>query len=378
MAVNVLKYKIFLASPSDVLDERAAVDEVIDSLNLSYGRRNNIVIELVRWETHSAPGFSLISTQDRINNDLGDDYDLFMGILWMRFGTPTAKAGSGTEEEFINAYSRYLNSKDSTQILFYFKKSAPQFLNEIDPTQLGKVLEFKKSISDLNGLYGEFETLKEFQDALHIHIPFRIDELNSKLNSIKPVAPNEISATEIDELGILDYQEIIEDSVEVLSVAVNNITEATGWIGGKVSEKARELDAINSTRSLTTKESKLFMVKVAFLYDDFVARMRPELPIFSNSYNRISESISKSIDLRSGNLAINKESEISTLKTIVDGIEHAMSGMAEFLKSIESMPRMSRDLNNARKGVEDVLREFISKLSYARDISHSLIKRLLE
>jgi hypothetical protein len=30
-------------------------------------------------------------------------YDLFVGIMWRRFGTPTGVAGSGTEQEFDHA-----------------------------------------------------------------------------------------------------------------------------------------------------------------------------------------------------------------------------------------------------------------------------------
>ena len=38
--------------------------------------------------------------QQIINSQVSDEYDIFIGILWTRFGTPTERAGSGTEEEF--------------------------------------------------------------------------------------------------------------------------------------------------------------------------------------------------------------------------------------------------------------------------------------
>ncbi|MGB5436888.1 MAG: DUF4062 domain-containing protein, partial [Maribacter sp.] len=96
MAKTVTKYSVFIASPSDLQEERIAIEEVTKELNLTFGIKQNIVIELLKWETHSAPGISEIHPQELINEDIGNEYDIFIGLLWKKFGTPTDKAGSGT------------------------------------------------------------------------------------------------------------------------------------------------------------------------------------------------------------------------------------------------------------------------------------------
>ncbi|MYD31374.1 MAG: DUF4062 domain-containing protein, partial [Nitrospira sp. SB0661_bin_20] len=63
-------------------------------------------MDVVRWETRTTPGFGK-DPQDVINKQISDAYDIFIGIMWTRFGTPTPRAGSGTEEEFLRAYDRY-------------------------------------------------------------------------------------------------------------------------------------------------------------------------------------------------------------------------------------------------------------------------------
>lgn len=63
----VTKYKAFIASPSDLNDDRQSIDEVIRELNLTFGQQNNIVIEALKWETHSAPGISSSHVQEIIN-----------------------------------------------------------------------------------------------------------------------------------------------------------------------------------------------------------------------------------------------------------------------------------------------------------------------
>ena len=120
---------------------------------MSYGSQNNWFLEVVKWETNSAPGISKGHIQDLISTDIGNDYDLFIGLMWMKFGTPTAAAGSGTEEEFYHALKRFQNEPDSLQILFYFKDTLPNSLEDINPFELKKINEFKEKIADENVLF---------------------------------------------------------------------------------------------------------------------------------------------------------------------------------------------------------------------------------
>ena len=127
MPSTVTKYNKILASPSDLKEDRLSRDEVIKELNISYGRQNDILVEALKWETHSAPGISTIHPQKLSNADLGTVYDLFIGLIWKKFGTPTDSAESGTEEEFLNAYdSIYKTTKLITES--YFISKTPQFL----------------------------------------------------------------------------------------------------------------------------------------------------------------------------------------------------------------------------------------------------------
>jgi hypothetical protein len=58
MPEMISKFKIFLASPSDLSDERESIKQVIEELNATFGNQNNIVLELQKWETNSAPAIS--------------------------------------------------------------------------------------------------------------------------------------------------------------------------------------------------------------------------------------------------------------------------------------------------------------------------------
>jgi hypothetical protein len=100
-------FSLFVASPGDVADERNRLEEIIRELNITWSRELGIRLELVRWETHAYPGISQ-DAQAVINEQIPADYDLFIGLMWCRYGTPTGRAGSGTIEEFQFLYRTLL------------------------------------------------------------------------------------------------------------------------------------------------------------------------------------------------------------------------------------------------------------------------------
>lgn len=161
--------KVFVASPSDVAEERRILQDVINEFNLTWGDTHNVRLELVKWETHTRPGFGE-DAQDVINKQIGDDYDIFLGIMWGRFGSSTNRVESGTEEEFERAYSRLKTSPGSVQIMFYFKDAGiPP--SKMEPAQLAKVQEFKAKIAvEYGGLYHPFESAEEFRTKSRIHL----------------------------------------------------------------------------------------------------------------------------------------------------------------------------------------------------------------
>lgn len=80
-----------------------------------------------------------------MNAQVGE-YDIFVGIMWKRFGTPTGKADSGTEEEFHIAY-RPWQENESVRILFYFCQSPFMPRRQSEMEQMGKVLAFKEELA---------------------------------------------------------------------------------------------------------------------------------------------------------------------------------------------------------------------------------------
>ena len=203
--------KCFVASPSDVQEERDACDEVVESINRSLGDTLNVRLETVKWEkdAHAAIG---TDGQAVINEQLHpEDADIFIGIFWCRFGSPTPRSGSGTAEEFDRAFSRW-QKEQSNRIQFYFKTAAQQ-LDKIDCEQLEKVKAFKNKIAGECGcLYREFNDLEEFKSLVRTAIIAEIENWQ-KENAPRSEKDGSIQA-ELDQelenaLSLYSHQEII-------------------------------------------------------------------------------------------------------------------------------------------------------------------------
>ncbi|MDR4513393.1 hypothetical protein [Nitrosomonas sp.] len=179
-------YKIFLASPSDTSEERVIVDRVVGEINNTIGCRNDFRLEVLKWENSTYPAFGE-DAQDVINKQIGSNYQVFIGLMWKRFGTPTKRAGSGTEEEFELAYSRYVKTKD-IQIMLYFNSSPlPQ---DTDLEQFQKVKIFKEKTEKLGAYHFSYKP-ESFERMLREHLTsYILDKEKESTTNLHRSEPN--------------------------------------------------------------------------------------------------------------------------------------------------------------------------------------------
>ena len=161
--------RIFAISPGDMAAERAHLSTVVDEL-APLAKHVGVVLEVVDWQ-QVVPDMG--RPQGVIFDQLEpDSWDLVVGLLWHRFGTPPGasdpKTGnayrSGTEEEFRTAY-RLWQEHGRPRVMFYrCMRNAP--LDELDPDQFALVKEFFaefEAAGDHRGIYHQFESKADFE-----------------------------------------------------------------------------------------------------------------------------------------------------------------------------------------------------------------------
>jgi hypothetical protein len=148
-------------SMPNVAEEREAVSRAVFRFNQQEVEGSGVFVKLVRWEDMApqiGPG-----PQQVINDQIGE-YDLFVGIMWNRFGTPTDIAASGTEEEFRAALEQWSCAK-RPWITFYFCERPSNFTNEQQLEQKGRVVRFRNELSAL-GVVRSYLSLDEFENKV--------------------------------------------------------------------------------------------------------------------------------------------------------------------------------------------------------------------
>ncbi|MFC6327995.1 tetratricopeptide repeat protein [Alloalcanivorax gelatiniphagus] len=170
MASQITNYRVFIASPGGLESERKVFRELLSSHNEADAIDRGCHFQTIGWEiTLGGMG----RPQSKINEDL-KSCDLFVLVLWDRWGSPTgAKEGytSGTHEEYMVALdclkSEELPMRD---IVVFFKAVDHRRMSDPGP-QLSAVLDFKRSLEkERNLLFETFDTPEAFGEKLRRHV----------------------------------------------------------------------------------------------------------------------------------------------------------------------------------------------------------------
>lgn len=170
--------KVFVSCPGDVKKEKDLVKKAAEILSSSYADSDLsfIIYDWLDLNRKFGP------RPQEIINSIYTDYDIYIGILWNRFGTPSGAFDpdsgidfrSGTEEEFSLSVKRWKGG-EKLEIYFYFKEmSRPSLLNR---AQQNLVMDFQEKIEQEYKSW--FDTFPETDESLVFY-----QKVNKVLNDV--------------------------------------------------------------------------------------------------------------------------------------------------------------------------------------------------
>ena len=165
-AANVLR--VMIASPSDTIEARDAVETAIHGWNDAHARSKQVILQPWRWETSSVPQLG-DHPQSLINAQGVDESDIVFALFGSRLGSPTPGAVSGTVEEIERAVDQ------GKPVHLYF--STAPLRNDVDTTQLDGLRAFKSQIRE-RGLLGEFNNVSQLGHEVWKAIEYDITVLS--------------------------------------------------------------------------------------------------------------------------------------------------------------------------------------------------------
>ena len=367
--------RIFVSSPSDVQEERDSVDKVVQEFNDAHTQRTGIHLEVFRWDQHVTPGFG--PDAQTVINEQTPPYDIFLGILWLRVGSPTPRAESGTIEEFDRAKARYDQDPESVRPMLYFKTALPPSLKDMDPVQYQGVRAFQERVNREGGLYTEFATAEEFANRIRVDLPkYVLAQSRNKKEEVvsadeaKPVAElqEEAQAYEEDPLGLIELEESLEKETDALTDVLGSIGRAMEDIASSikrrtdvlvsVQEKIKKKDSARQNKRRARAEVKQILRETAGDMDRFVERMEPQLPVFQHHLDQLTMISAKAIPIY---LEINEDNtELKEgISQMLRSMEDSLTAMGEFHDAVHRLPKISTDVIRAGKRVEGIVQETI-------------------
>ncbi len=183
MSFKAETYRVLIASPSDLTEERQAATEAINEWNSLHAAAESVVLLPVKWETHATPQTG-VRPQDAINNQLVRTSDILVGMFWTKIGTNTGVAESGTVEEIDQFVAA------AKPAMLYFSRR-PVDPNTIDLEQHKKLRSFKAATYK-NALTGAFADLDGLRQTL-------VRDLHSEVRKLKPKGKGTHRADKLDE-----------------------------------------------------------------------------------------------------------------------------------------------------------------------------------
>lgn len=129
---QILLYKIFLASPQDVVKEREVFCEIVEVANrLLFQLDIPVRLEVLGWERYVSPDLGLPESLILKHIPI-EKCDIFVAIFWKRFGTPPGTFRvdgtpylAGTEQEVEEAIRVRRQSKKNRPVIMIFLKTDP-------------------------------------------------------------------------------------------------------------------------------------------------------------------------------------------------------------------------------------------------------------
>lgn len=157
---NIIQYNVLISCPDDVHEKIEVIEKAVKKFNEQFSDILGISIRTKHWLKDSYPQ-SGGKPQELLNKRF-KECDACIAIFGTKFGTPTDKYGSGTEEEVENMLS------SGKQVFMYFsEEDIPH--SKRNSTEFEKIDAFKEKYRN-RGLYSTFKSTSELEEKVYAHI----------------------------------------------------------------------------------------------------------------------------------------------------------------------------------------------------------------
>lgn len=349
MPRDVKMYDIFLSSPTDVAAERKFIVNLASEWNSIHSKSRAAFINILTWEDIVTPALR-DRPQTSINEQMGDSYDAYLGIMWSRFGSSTGVSESGTVEEFERALNR-ISSGDSVHVAMFFK-SADIPTAILDGQQFDNVRKFKERYSREGGLYREFSDLENLRPLINR----LFENIISGSAFERPSLLNSAVADEVEpsddtygEIGLIEWNEKLAEIADLQTEFL------TGWsdlmvkntnVTSEASDRLQDMAKIGGVDPSVVNE---IMKYISGSLDELTAYIERNVEDYISRDGDIIELVNIGFDLFKDFSDDNQKRDwVKSIKTLLAVARSSKDASQSLLDTILGIPRLSQIFNKSR------------------------------
>lgn len=362
MVKTTISATIFVSSPGDVDVERKAVSSTVARWNSRNADARGVTFNVWAWENNSIPDVG-VDAQAVMNQQIPQDFDILVGIFWTRLGTPTGRAGSGTQEEIEDAIKQRGDS-NSPHVAVYFKDGTPK-LSSIDVNQLTRLREYQQSLQS-RALAGRFDDVQE----LEAEIEKLLDRKALEYRGLRPdhdFVPNpsllpSVSAADektnpYEDFGLFDFVEGGEARLNKAMSILNEITEKTQAFNENLTSVNNRLSELNRYGDASIKQTRPIVKEAAEGMNELSRFIDDRIEAYAESFMEAAEFSVMVVDVAQD--FDDSEGDIASLKANVQALvssgEEAIEAQEGLRESVVSLPRLDMSTNQAKRRLSATL-----------------------
>lgn len=374
---SIKNIKLFVSCPGDIKSELDSIDVIVNEINKTSGEQGGYKLEILNWKTDTYSGIGE-DAQEVINEQLDKKYDILIGLLWQKIGTPTKRDKSGTVEEINRAI------QNKKEILVYFNIMPPENLNQVNLKTLTKVNTFKKELNKKGVLFKEYNSIQGFEGFLRIQLPtlvaeklfrkksseknprkakLKTDKYSSISNAIDKVENHKKDVSFDKDIFVLVNNTV--ESMDVVTNCMGSISSSMNDFSTKLIKRTSEMNSLVRIKDhrLRFKRSKTIIDSLIKEMDEFSFLINKELSSFSSNFKSIGPNYTQILLYAD---SLEDQSEVLSMKDSILGFRNSVEGAtksgADVLEIALKWPSVNPEFTNSKRELVVTLKNLVKEM----------------
>lgn len=182
----------------------------------------------------------------------------------------------------------------------------------------------------------------------------------------------EVTEEDVEELGFLDYRELVEENTGKVSAICFVLTDAMCKHNDALTTNAKRLHSCTNT-----SQAKGIMISTAKSMDDLSNIFETNTPLLRASFFNMIDNATKMKSFTAPDSEETMEEEYNEISTLLKSISEAKTGCTGFRDAIDSIPRAEKTINKSKKRLSNNLTNIICVLDECITKGQELLRSIL-